>query len=310
MSDVVRDLVVIGGGPSALTAALYAGRDKLDVILYEKGVIGGMMATIDLIKNYPGFSEGVSGLDLAEQFEKQARDVGVVIEQEEVKSIEDKGNYKIVVAGDKSVKTRAVLLATGRQYGGVGTKNEEKYIGRGIHYCATCDGRFYNGKNLVVIGGANSAIQEAIYLTRFATHIDLLVRSTIKASRVLVDEIESLVKEGKVAIHLGAVTKDFIITDDRVSGVITEQNGKNISYEVDGVFIFTGMRPNSDFVCGAGITVSDEGFIVTNDKLETNVKGIFACGDVRDTSVKQIVTAAGEGAEAALSIREYLGIGK
>ena len=198
MADKVNDLIIIGAGPSALAAAIYTTREDIDTVLIEKAIIGGMAATTDWIDNYPGFAEGLSGIDLAESLRKQAERFGAKIELGEVTGIaKDDGLIKVVtLEGDKYAK--AVLIATGTEYRKLGIPGEAEYISRGVHYCATCDGAFYRDKNIVVVGGGNSAVQEALFLTKFASHIDLLVRSKFRASEVLVKELE---KNDKITIH-------------------------------------------------------------------------------------------------------------
>jgi thioredoxin reductase (NADPH) len=175
-----------------------------------------------------------------------------------------------------------------------------------VHYCATCDGAFYRDKKLVVVGGGNSAVQETIFLTRFTSHIDLLVRSTIKASDVLQKDLQKYVDEGKVTVHLGTVTTEIVATEGKVNKVTATTNGQPVEFETDGVFVFVGLVPNTQFLASSGVELDEVGLVKTNDKLETNVPGVYASGDVRHGATMQIASAVGEGATAALSIREYL----
>lgn len=198
----IHDVVMIGAGPASLSAAIYTTREDLDTVLFEKGVIGGLAATTDLIDNYPGFADGVAGLELADSLQKQAERFGADIRLGEVLKIEDKGEYRQLDTTDGPVKTKAVLIATGSDYKKIGVPGEAEYYARGVHYCATCDGAFFRDKRLVVVGGGNSAVQEALFLTRFASHIDLLVRSTIKASDVLIHELEKTTKLLSISIRL------------------------------------------------------------------------------------------------------------
>jgi thioredoxin reductase (NADPH) len=201
---------------------------------------------------------------------------------------------------------RAVLIATGSDYKKIGVPGEEEFYAKGVHYCATCDGAFYRDKRLVVVGGGNSAVQEAIFLTRFATHIDLLVRSTIKASDVLQHELEEYVKAGKVTVHLGTTTDEIIGKENAIEKVIGTHEGKKVEFATDGVFVFVGLMPNSQFLKDEPIKLDEIGFIITDAGLQTNMKGVFAAGDIRSGATMQIASAAGEGATAALKIREYL----
>lgn len=205
----VRDTVMIGAGPTALAAAIYTTREDIDTVLYEKSAIGGLAAITDMVDNYPGFPDGIEGLSLAGQLEKQAQRFGAHIEFGQVDSIKDDGDSKTLIIDGQEVKARTVLIATGSDYKKIGVPGEKEYYGRGVHYCATCDGAFYRDKRLVVIGGGNSALQETIFLTRFASHIDLLVRSTIKASDVLQKDLQKFIDAGKVTVHLNTSTEEI-----------------------------------------------------------------------------------------------------
>lgn len=307
MSDKqVRDVIMIGAGPSALAAAVYTTREDIDTVLYEKGVVGGMAAITDKVDNYPGFPEGIEGMKLAEQLQAQAERFGAELEFGEVSEIRDNGNTKTVIVDGQPVEAKAVLIATGSDYNKIDVPGEAEYYGRGVHYCATCDGAFYRDKKLVVVGGGNSAVQEVIFLTRFASHIDLLVRSTIKASEVLQHELQKYIDDGKVTVHLATTTKEIHATDGKVDSVITAKDGQEVTIETDGVFVFVGLNPNTGFLKSSAIELDKQGLIKTNEFLETSMKGVFASGDVRSGATMQIASAVGEGASAALAIREYL----
>jgi len=306
MSDTIHDTVMVGAGPSALAAAVYTTREDIETVLYEKGVIGGLAAITDKVDNYPGFPDGIEGMTLANQLEKQAERFGAKIEFGQVESIKDEGEYKSLIIDGEEVKARSVLIATGSDYNKLGIPGEAELYGRGVHYCATCDGAFYREKKLVVVGGGNSAVQEAIFLTRFTTHIDLLVRSTIKASDVLKHDLQKFVDEGKITVHLNTTPDEIIAENGNVTKVLVTKDGKKTEFETDGVFIFVGLKPNTGFLDGSGVELDEQGLIKTDQHLETNIKGIFACGDVRSGATMQIASAVGEGATAALSIREYL----
>ena len=306
MTDTIRDVVMIGAGPSALTAAIYTTREDIDTVLYEKAVIGGLAAVTDMVDNYPGFPEGVEGMKLAEQLEKQALRFGAQMEFGEVSGITDESAHKVVIVDGEPVKAKTVLIATGSDWKKIGVPGEKEFYGRGVHYCATCDGAFYRDKKLVVIGGGNSAYQEAIFLTRYASHIDVLVRSTVKASDVLQHDMQKHIDSGKVTVHVGAATEEIVATDGKVSGVRATINGEEQTIPTDGVFVFVGLKPNTEFLQGSAIELDELGLIKTNDKYETSMPGVFASGDVRSGATMQIASAVGEGAAAALSIREYL----
>lgn len=308
MTDTTNthDVIMIGAGPAALTAAVYTTREDIDTVLFERGVPGGLAAITDMVDNYPGFPEGIEGLKLAQQLQAQAERFGAVIELGEVMSITDEGEYKRLETTSGDMLARAVLIATGSDYKKIGVPGEQEYYARGVHYCATCDGAFYRDKRLVVVGGGNSAIQESIFLTRFASHIDLLVRSTIKASDVLQKDLQKYVDDGKITVHLNTTTDEIVGENNLVTKVIGTTDGKQVEFETDGVFIFVGLMPNTQFLKDSDIELDGIGLIKTDKHLMTTMPGVFAAGDVRSGATMQIASAVGEGATAALTIREYL----
>jgi len=301
-----HDLVIIGSGPAGLTAAIYTTREDIDTLVFERAVVGGLAAVTDKIDNYPGFPDGVDGLKLADDLRRQAERFGAVIELGEVTGIHDEGEFKRLETTSGEILAKVVLLTTGSDYKKIGAPGELEYYARGVHYCATCDGAFYRDKRIVVVGGGNSAFQETIFLTRYASHIDLLVRSTVKASEVLQDEMEQFVKDGKVTIHLHTTTDEIIGENNVVSKVKGTKDGKDIEFDVDGVFVFVGLIPNSQFLKPTTIRLDEIGFVITDEHLQTTMPGVFAAGDIRCGATMQIASAAGEGATAALKIREYL----
>jgi thioredoxin reductase (NADPH) len=305
--DAPHDLVIIGAGPAALSAAIYTSREDIDSLLFEKGAIGGLAAVTDWVDNYPGFAEGVSGLDLSEAMRKQAERFGAKIELGEVLSVSTDGNLKKLDTTSGEIYARAVLIATGSEYRKIGVPGEQEYYARGVHYCATCDGAFYRDRRLVVVGGGNSAVQESIFLTRFATHIDLLVRGDkFRASDVLQKELQK--HKDKITVHFNTTTDEIVGQDNTVVKVIGTDKVKNqkMEFETDGVFVFVGLDPTVKFLEGSGIELDERNFIKSDQKLMTNIPGIFVAGDVRSGATLQIASAAGEGATAALMIREYL----
>lgn len=307
MSDnTVRDVIMIGAGPSALAAAVYTTREDIDTVLYEKGVVGGMAAITDKVDNYPGFPDGIEGMTLAAQLEAQAKRFGAEIAYGEVSEVQDKGSTKVAIVDGKPVEAKAILIATGSDYNKIGVPGEAEYYGRGVHYCATCDGAFYRDKHIAVVGGGNSAIQEALFLTRFASKIDLLVRSTIKASEVLQHELAEWVEKGKIDVHLDTTTDEIIAMNGKVSAVKVTHQGEQRQIDVDGVFVFVGLSPNTEFLRNSAIELDEQGLVKTDAKLMTTMPGVFASGDVRSGATMQIASAVGEGASAALSIREYI----
>ena len=301
-----KKLAIIGAGPSALAAAIYTTREDIPTVLYEKGVVGGLAAITDKVENYPGFPSRVEGMILANQFQSQAERFGADIEFGEVSSVKKLNNAIEIIVDNKPILADAVLIATGSSYKKTGMPGEDDFYGKGVHYCATCDGAFYRDKKIAVIGGGNSAIQEAIFLTRFASHIDLLVRSKIRASDVLQKELKKYIDEGKITVHLKTTPQKILSLEGKINGIEINQEDDIKQLEVEGVFVFIGLNPNTEFLQGSGIELDEQGLIKTNSRLETNIPGIFASGDVRSGSTMQIASAVGEGASAALSIREYL----
>ena len=306
MESNTKELVIIGAGPSALATAIYTTREDIPTVLYEKAAIGGMAAITDWIDNYPGFTEGVAGMKLSSELQGQAERFGAVIDYGEASALRRDGDKIETIIDGKPVRSKAVLLATGSNHRKLGVPGEDELYGRGVHYCATCDGAFYRDKTLIVVGGGNSAVQEAIFLTRYATHIDLMVRSKLRASDVLQKELQKHVDAGKITLHIGSTTDEVLIADDKFAGIKTTQDGEQTELSADGLFVFIGLIPNTQFLADSGVELDPQGHIITNEHLETSVKGVYASGDVRSGSTMQIATAVGEGATAAMKIREYL----
>ena len=301
-----HELVVIGAGPAALAAAIYTTREEIETVLYEKGIVGGLAATTDWIDNYPGYMKGIEGLRLADELRGQAERFGAKIEFGDVSKLERQGDLLKLRVDNKDVTARAVLIATGSNYRKLGVPGEDEYYAQGVHYCATCDGAFYAGKRLVVVGGGNSGVQEAMFLTRFATHIDLLVRSDLRASEVLQRKLETM--KDKITVHTNVTVEEIVATDKAVSGVRVKQKatGAERIIETDGVFVFIGLLPNTAFLAGSGVELDEVGLIKSDANLQTAVPGVFVAGDVRSHATMQIASAVGDGATAALKIREYL----
>lgn len=306
METSIKDLIIIGAGPSALAAAIYTTREDIPTELYEKGVIGGLAAVTDKIDNYPGFAEGIEGMRLANELKSQAERFGAKIDYGEASALKREGDHVEVIIDGKPHKSKAVLVATGSNYRKLNVPGEDELYGRGVHYCATCDGAFYRDKRLIVVGGGNSAVQEAIFLTRYSSHIDMMVRSKLRASDVLQQELQKYVDQGKITVHIGATTDEVLIENGTFSGIKTTKDGVQAELKADGLFVLIGLIPNTAFLQGSGVELDPQGHIITNNELETSVKGVFASGDVRSGSTMQIASAVGEGASAALSIREYL----
>lgn len=313
MSDIreIHDVVMIGAGPAALTAAIYTTREDIGTVLYEKGVVGGLAAVTDWVDNYPGFPKGIAGLELADGLREQAERFGSEIRLGEVTGIAVEGELKRLKTTDGDVYARAVLIATGSDYKKLGIPGEQEYYARGVHYCATCDGAFYRDKRLVVVGGGNSAVQEAMFLTKFSTHIDLLVRGEkFRASDILQQELEK--HKDKISVHFNTTTDEIIGGQPGAANLVNKvigtdkTTGKKVEFETDGVFVFIGLLPNTQFLTAGQVELDEIGMIKTNGHLETSMPGVFAAGDVRAGATMQIASATGEGATAALMIRKYL----
>lgn len=303
----IHDVVMVGAGPTSLAAAIYTTREDIETLLLDKGVIGGLAAITDWVDNYPGFPEGISGLDLADRLEKQAVRFGAKIEPCEVSSVKKVDDLIELDTTDGKIKAKAVLIATGSDYKRLGIPGEDNYYARGVHFCATCDGAFYRDKKLVVVGGGNSAVQEAMFLTKYASHIDLLVRGPkFRASEVLQHELKK--HQDKITVHFNTTTDEIVgDANDRVVAVRGTANGSEPArFDCDGVFVFIGLKPNTGFLKDSGLEFDDIGLIKTDDDLQTSVPGIFCAGDVRSGATMQIASATGEGATAALNIRKYL----
>lgn len=303
----IHDVVMIGAGPASLSAAVYTTREDLDTVLFEKGVTGGLAAVTDWIDNYPGFPDGVSGIELSDRLRQQAERFGADIRLGEVISLQKEDKHIKLNTTDGDIFARAVLIATGSDYKKLNIPGEKEYYARGVHYCATCDGAFYRDKRLVVVGGGNSAVQESIFLTKFATHIDLLVRGPkFRASDILQKELES--HKDKISVHMNTTTDEITGKDGKVTKVIGTDKIKNqkVEFETDGVFVFIGLLPNTSFLNGSGVELDEIGMVKTNSILQTSVPGIYCAGDVRSGATMQIASAVGEGATSALMMRKYL----
>jgi thioredoxin reductase (NADPH) len=305
--DSPYDLVVVGAGPAALSAAIYTCREDIDTVLFEKGAIGGLAAITDWVDNYPGFTKGVAGLELAEEMRGQAERFGAKFELAEVMKIEAAGKLKKLGTTSGDTYAKAVLIATGSDYRKINVPGEIEYYARGVHYCATCDGAFYRDKKLVVVGGGNSAVQESMFLAKFASRIDILVRGPkFRASEVLQQELEKF--KDKITVHFNTSTDEIVGENNKVAKVLgTDKTlGKKVEFLTDGIFVFVGLDPNTKFLEGSGVELDAQKFVKSDAHLMTTEPGIFVAGDVRSGATMQIASATGEGATAALMIREYL----
>jgi len=301
------DAIVIGGGPSGLTASLYMAREGLDTLVVEKAGLGGQAGTTQTLDNFPGFDEGISGAEFAERLGRQAKRFGVeLLQAQEVTGITKQGRYLTVRTADGSAYcAQAGLLTSGARYRRLNIPGEQELIGVNVHFCATCDGAFYKGKKVLVIGGGNSGFEEGLFLTKFASQVDIVEYSPqVKASEILQQKVSSM---ENMSVTVNQAVKEFRVKDGKLDVVLVENRatGEVKELKYDGVFIFIGLAPNSDLVKEL-VEVNQGGFVETDKTMMTTLPGLFAAGDVRAGSTKQAASATGEGASAALMIRQYL----
>lgn len=298
----MQDLIIIGGGPAGLSAAIYALRAKLDVILIEKLGIGGQIALSDVIENYPGY-RSISGSELMGKFENHAKDFGLKTEIATIERIIDAGDRKITKTDSKDFESKAVIIASGAQPKKLGIKGENEFTGRGVSYCATCDGPFYNGRDIVVVGGGDTAVKEALYLSKIANKIYLVHRrDRLRAEKIMQ---EKLLSNPKVEFLWNSAVDEISGGEmgvERIS-VRNIQTNKKSEVKAEGIFVFVGITPETGFI---DVKKNEGGFIITNDRMETSMKGVFAAGDCRNTPLRQVATAVGDGAIAAISAEEYI----
>ena len=320
------DLIVLGGGPAGLTAALYTAREAIDTLIIERAAFGGQAAGTEKLDNMPGFPDSVTGIEFSRRLRQQTERFGAeMLQAQEVAAIYRHDNYHCVQTADGSkYSANALLITTGSRYKRLNVPGETDYLGAGVHFCATCDGPFYKGKHVAVIGGGNSATEESLLLTKFASRVTILVRSGKFNATAIIQE--KVLSHPMIDIRWFTEVKEFIGEDSKLtqSRIVNNQTGAEEILTMDGAFIFIGLVPNTGFLENSNIVLDRWGFIVTGHALlhgnhrppgyrnrdplllETSIPGIFAAGDVRDTSTKQVVSAAGEGSTAALMVREYL----
>jgi thioredoxin reductase (NADPH) len=305
-SRAFYDTIVVGGGPAGLTAALYMAREGIDTLVIEKAGLGGQAGITEKLDNFPGFDEGIPGAEFAARLGRQARRFGVeILQAQEVVSIAQDGPYLRTTTSDNATyNSKAVLLTTGARYRRLNVPGESELIGVNIHFCATCDGAFYKGKKVLVIGGGNSGFEEGLFLTRFASQVDIVeFGPRARASKIIQEKVA---EKTNMRVTLNHAVKEFrgqghlesVLVEDRVTGELKE-------WQYDGVFVFIGLSPNNDLVKDKA-QIDPYGFVITDTSLMSSMPGLFVAGDVRAGSTKQAASAAGEGATAALMIRQYL----
>ena len=298
------DVVIIGGGPAGLTAGLYASRAKLNSLLIEKGLVGGQIANAERVENYPGFPEGISGFELGQLMHQQATKYGLKTLLAEVTGIELQGEQKVIRTTEGDFMAKAVIIAGGSERQKLGVPGEEEFVGKGVSYCATCDAAFFREQPVAVVGGGDAAITEALHLAKFASRVTVIHRrDQLRASRILQEKASS---EPKIEFLWNSIVEK-IEGGDLVKGIRLRQvkTGEESALEVAGIFISIGLKPNTDYlksILPLGVT----GLIITDEKMETKIPGIFAAGDIRHNSARQVITAAGDGATAAIYAEKFI----
>ncbi|KUP05202.1 thioredoxin reductase [Bacillus coahuilensis p1.1.43] len=302
--EKIYDVVIIGAGPAGMTAAVYTSRANLSTLMIERGIPGGQMANTEDVENYPGYDH-ILGPDLSNKMFEHAKKFGAEYAYGDVKEIIDGKEYKTIKAGSKEYRTRSIILSTGAEYKKLGVPGEKELGGRGVSYCAVCDGAFFKGKDLVVVGGGDSAVEEGVYLTRFANKVTIVHRrEELRAQKILQDRAFDNEKIDFIWNH---TVKEIHEEGGKVGSVtlVSTEDGTEKEFKTDGTFIYIGMVPLTKPFGNLGIT-NDMGYIETNDRMETRVEGIFAAGDVREKTLRQIVTATGDGSIAAQSVQHYV----
>ncbi len=305
MEQKIYDMIIIGGGPAGYTAALYASRAGLAVAVVEKMSIGGQMALTDIIDNYPGFDEGIEGFALGMKMQAGAERFGAQTIYAEVTAVSLEGEIKRIVTTAETLFTRTVVIATGADPRTLGIVGEERLVGRGIHYCAHCDGRFYKDKTVMVVGGGNTAAADALYLSRLAAKVIVVHRrDSLRATRIY---HEPLMKAENVEFLWDSVVEDFTVDGGRVVGakVKHRDTGDVTEISCDGIFVSIGRKPNTELLVGQ-IDLDEGGYVIADETTKTNLEGVFAVGDVRTKALRQVVTAVGDGAVASHFAEEYL----
>ncbi|MBA9026798.1 thioredoxin-disulfide reductase [Peribacillus huizhouensis] len=302
--EKIYDVIIIGAGPAGMTAAVYTSRANLQTLMIERGIPGGQMANTEEVENYPGF-ETILGPELSTKMFDHAKKFGAEYAYGDVKEIIDGEEYKTVLAGSKEYKAKAIILSSGAEYKKIGVPGEKELGGRGVSYCAVCDGAFFKEKELFVIGGGDSAVEEGVYLTRFASKVTIVHRRVeLRAQKILQDRAFANEKVNFIWNH---TLKEIHEKDGKVGSLtlVSTVNGEEQELNADGVFVYIGMNPLSKPFENLGIT-NEGGYILTDDTMETKVPGIFAAGDIREKTLRQIVTATGDGSIAAQSAQHYI----
>jgi thioredoxin reductase (NADPH) len=304
LSENIYEVVVVGGGPAGLTAGLYAARAGLSCILIDKGIFGGQITYAEHVENFTGFPDGISGMELGEKMHQQARKHGLNTVSAEVTGLEIKSALKIIKTTDGDYTGKTVILAGGAVRKKLGVEGETRLMGRGVSYCAVCDGSFFQGQNLAVIGGGDTAITEALHLTHFSSRVTIIHRrNQLRATYVLQQKLKS---EPGIDLLLDTIVTGIEGTEsvERIK-LLNIKTGQSSVKEVSGVFIAVGTSPDTEYIKGI-VPLDESGYIITNEKMETAIPGVLAAGDIRHNSARQAITAAGDGATAAIYAQKYL----
>ncbi|MBC2391706.1 thioredoxin-disulfide reductase [Listeria booriae] len=302
--EKIYDVIIIGAGPAGMTAALYTSRADLDTLMIERGVPGGQMVNTADIENYPGF-DSILGPDLSEKMFSGAKQFGAEYAYGDIKSVENGEEYKTVVAGSKTYKARSIIIATGAEHRKLGVEGEDSYSGRGVSYCAVCDGAFFKNRELIVVGGGDSAVEEGAYLTRYASKVTIIHRrDKLRAQQILQDRA---FKNEKIEFVWNSTVEEILGDDMKVTGarLVSTIDGSTSEINADGAFIYVGLVPLSAAFKDLGI-LDAEGYVITNEEMETTIPGIFAAGDVRVKSLRQVVTATGDGGLAGQNAQKFV----
>lgn len=302
--EKIYDVIIIGAGPAGMTAAVYTSRANLSTLMLERGLPGGQMANTEEVENYPGF-ETILGPDLSTKMFEHAKKFGAEYAYGDVKEVIDGEEFKTVIVGAKEYKSRTVIITSGAEYKKIGVPGEKELGGRGVSYCAVCDGAFFKEKELFVIGGGDSAVEEGVYLTRFASKVTIVHRrDELRAQKILQDRAFA---NEKISFIWNHTLKSINEENGKVGSVtlVSTENGEEVEMKADGTFIYIGMLPLSKPFLNLGIT-NAAGYIETNEQMETQVQGIYAAGDIREKTLRQIVTATGDGSIAAQAAQHYI----
>jgi thioredoxin reductase (NADPH) len=301
----MEDLIIIGAGPAGLTAGLYASRARLKTVLLEKLAPGGQILTTDFVENYPGFPEGLSGFELVDRMKRQAENFGLKIEGKEVVRLELTPEKKVVHTNKEILETKALILTTGASPRKLGIEGEGLLTGKGVSYCATCDGPFYRDQEVAVIGGGDTAVEEALFLTKFASRVHLVHRrDELRATKLLQERVKdaenvNLIWDSVPTRILGQAGVEAL----ELKNVKTEEIS---TLPVEGVFVFIGYDPSNDLLADLPLDFDDFGFVKTDDNMETSIPGVFAAGDIRSKMLRQVSTAVGDGATAAFAAERFI----